>query len=410
MNIANQTIPAQQESALLDFVARIRKSTAGRNAIHVHMSALQPTNRHPSRLRIAALAFEPLVIGFEGTVFHLRNADFVVFCKGAPPETVKRAILHIQNLFIDDPAIKDAGPDQMSFCTHFDVHREYKLVLALSEQAFESARQHHDALGGVSSQDTARPPQRALDPKMLGRIQSAISQADLTNVIRRQMVCALVSGQAPQPVFTEVFTSIAALREVISPEIDISKNPWLFQDLATYLDRRVISFLAHKDDSSLHQAFSLNLNVCSLASPEFLSLDREMSGEARRSVVVELQLIDILAGLDDFLFARNFLRERRYRFCLDGMTHQSLPMINFKHLDVDLVKVIWSPALHQEAMRKDSAVHEAIAAIEAKRVILIRCDDELAIETGQALGVSMFQGFLIDKMAKARRPVKLASG
>ncbi len=401
MIAGKQANAGQEEAALTDYVQRLGKHTAGRQALHLRMSALRPQGRQPQRLRIAALAFEPLISGYEGALFRLRNDDMIVFCKDANPDVIENALSYLKNLYIADPAISAAGEDLEGFCRRYDLAVSHGALLSLVRSAQAATR---DAGGASKAAQAQQGPSKAagrtLDPKVLDKIQAAIAQADLTNMIRRQPVCAIMEGKAPQPVFLEVFTSMAALKEILTPDIDIHANRWLFQDLTAHLDRRVISYLGHKDDSSLSKSFSINLNVASLASPEFLNFDRELNKDVRRTVVIELQLVDILSDIDAFLFYRNFLRERSYRFCLDGLTHQSLVLLNTARLDADLVKIIWSPELHEKAMRGDSEIAAAVKAVDPRRVVLIHCDDKLAFETGKALGVTLYQGFLIDDLLK----------
>ncbi len=396
-----QQHPKHQEAELTDYVERLIKHTTGRRALHIRMSALRPQSRRPERLYIATLAFTPLIYGYEGALFRLSNDDMVIFCKGASADVINRALNYLKNLYATEAVIRDAGEGLKGFCRQFDLEKSYDAVLELARAARDSTGQA--TVLRKSEEQSQVPPEaveRTLDPRVLGKIQKAIAHADLTNTIRRQQVCAVLSGNPPQPVFTEVFTSMAALRELLTPDVDIHANRWLFQDLTAHLDRRVITFLGHKDDSSLSKAFSINLNVASLAAREFLNFDQKLSSDVRGTVIIELQLIDILADLEAFMFYRAFLRERRYKLCLDGLTFQSLPLVDTKRLGVDLVKIIWSPELHESAMRKNSDIMEAVKEIDPKRIILIRCDDSLALETGRALGVSLFQGYMIDDLLK----------
>ncbi len=403
MNAGNQAIPGQQEAALLDYAERLRRSGGGRRAILACLSTLRPTNRKPERLNLAAQAFEPLASAYSGAMFRLHNGDIVVICKDAPQDAISQAVNKLRNLFEDDVAVAEDDPDESKFCRQLDLANGYGSLMQYARHAVESARQPGNASDATAPAGGTARAKRDLDPKTLAAIQTAIAQADLTNVIRRQNICAVLPGKPPQPVFTEVFTSMAALRDILTPDVDIYSNRWLFLDLTVHLDRRVLKFLGHKDDSALAKAFSVNLHVASLAAPEFQTFDQKLSSEARKSVIIEMQPIDVLADIDAFRFTRNFLRERSYRFCLDGLTYQSLPIINCKLLGVDLVKIIWSPELHHDAMRKDSAITAAVKAIGPSRVILVRCDDELALETGKALGTSLYQGYLIDKMLKAAK-------
>lgn len=401
MIAGKQANAGQEEAALTDYVQRLGRNTEGRQALHLRMSALRPQSRQPQRLRIAALAFEPLISGYEGALFRLRNDDMIVFCKDATPEAIENALSYLKNLYIADPAISAAGEELEGFCRRYDLTVSHGALLNLARSAQAAAREADGAREAAQApQGPSQAAGRTLDPKVLDQIQTAIAQADLTNMIRRQPVCAIVEGQAPQTVFLEVFTSMTALKETLTPDIDIHANRWLFQDLTAHLDRRVLSYLGHKDDSTLSKSFSINLNVTSLASLEFLNFDRDLNNDVRRTVVIELQLVDILSDLDAFLFYRNFLRERSYRFCLDGLTHQSLVLLHTARLGADLVKIIWSPELHEKVMRGDSEIAAAVKEIDPRRVILIRCDDKLAFETGKALGVTLYQGFLIDDLLK----------
>ncbi|MGF1611369.1 MAG: hypothetical protein ACFCUQ_18345 [Kiloniellales bacterium] len=409
MGANDPRLQRQGEAALLDYVERVGKQAAGRQGLHVRMSSLRPANRSPQRLRIAALTLEPLVSGFDGILFRLQNDDFVVFFKDASAEAVDQALMNLMELYADDPAIRAAGENLAGFCQQFDLARGFAAVQNFAREALEAARNSDAANQSALLSHPVETQQKTLDPKSLASIQTAIAQADLTSVIRRQAVCAVAPGTPPKPVFTEVFTSICALRDILTPDVDIHGSRWLFQELTSHLDRRVIAYLGHRDDATLTKAFSVNLNVGSVISDEFMAFDQKLGGEARRTVVIELQLVDVMADLDSFRFSRNFLHQRNYRFCLDGLTCQSLAVINCARLGVDLIKVIWSPELHDEVNRKDSAVLEALKSFDANRVILIRCDDELAFETGKALGTHLYQGHLIDKLLKKTGQPQTAS-
>ena len=75
-------------------------------------------------------------------------------------------------------------------------------------------------------------------------------------------------------------------------------------------------------------AISLNLRLATLLSPEFLKFDHEFRRAAAAPVIVELQLIDIFAELGAYLFIREFVRDRGYPICIDGLHHLHLPPID----------------------------------------------------------------------------------
>ena len=122
-------------------------------------------------------------------------------------------------------------------------------------------------------------------------------------------------------------------------DVNLAANRWLFQHLTETLDLRVLKLLTQADDRDLHSSFSVNLNVSTLLSREFTEFDTSLRTGGRGTIVLELQLIDIYSDVANYMFARDFVRERGYRICGDGVTHQSLPLIDRQALGADLIKL-----------------------------------------------------------------------
>lgn len=405
---ASTQTPLNQEAALLDFVQRLRKFKAGRRAVHVRLSELRPYNRRMQHLRVALSTFDRLVADFEGIAFRMYNDDLVVICNGASVAEIDHAILHLRFLFRDDPMLKTEERGYLPFCEWFELDQNYEGMLRLAQTMVDERVRHDARTSAAPAPVRQSPPTTPLDPTSLAVIESAIAQADLTTMILRQPICAVSIDRTPEPVFQEIYTSIESLRLMLMPAVDLHANIWLFQDLTRHLDRCMIAYLAHNDEDVLRRAFSLNLNVSTLLSPEFLAFDKTYN-TGKRSIVIELQLTDIFADLNSYYFARDFLRERGYRFCLDGVTHMSLPLVDRDRLGFDLMKVFWTAdfADHLHGLGGDELRAVAHRA-GPERLILARCDTELALEVGESLGVSLYQGRLLDDML-ARRVTRVRS-
>lgn len=391
--------PVNQEASFLDHLERVAKTKAGRFAVYAHLSRLLPRYRQPHHLRIATLTFNRLVRNAEGTVFRMSNGDIIVTCKDPKPEDLKAPTERLNALFEDDPVVYGETDEADVFCETYNLQTQHGALLSRARALLDARRNQGAAqLGENLEVPTELQP---IEPAHLHAIQTAIAKADLSGMLRRQGVCILAPGQAPKPVFFELFTSIESLRKTVLPDIDLHSNRWLFQDLTRHLDRRVIAFLSRSYDRSMKQAFSINLNVTTLLSKEFLDFDEVLTTAMRRTIVVELHLMDVFADLDAFLFARRFLQDRGYRFCLDGMTYTALPLIDRQRLGVDFVKLIWDPTLkdYLESSR-GRALQEAAESVGQGRLILARCDTKLAIETGRKLGVLLYQGYLVDKILR----------
>src|SRR3546814_9473276 len=105
-----------------------------------------------------------------------------------------------------------------------------------------------------------------------------------------------------------------------------------------------------------------------------------------------------------YLFAREFLLDRGYRICLDGLTSLSLPSIERQKLGFDLIKLHWTPQLRQQIEGTDGdKLRDAIAAANPRRIILMRCESDDAIEIGRAHGISLFQGYFLRSDRKSTR-------
>ena len=186
-----------------------------------------------------------------------------------------------------------------------------------------------------------RKLRRELTPSMLAKVQKTLAMADFSSLIRRQSVCAVIGKSPPQMIFDEVFVSIADLRDMLLPDVDLTANPWLFLHLTETLDKRVLASVSQHDDGSLNSNFSMNLNVSTILSDEFLTFDENINPSMRSSIVLELQLVDIFSDIKAFILAKTFAQYRGYKICIDGITVDKLKYIDREQLNGDLLKIIW---------------------------------------------------------------------
>ena len=386
-----------QEHLLLDYVRKLERHRRGRQVAILHLSALQAPNRREHHVRIAMNAFENLVKQLKGQLFVLSNSDLVFIFKDAALDETEAAIVKVKFLFSDDPLLVDEmGPGKIAFVDWFDLERDYEALLVLAQRAAheEDARRTQEFTKGFIAQQTAKqsPVGQPLTPQMLVRVEDALIRADLSNMLRRQAICAIVGKAAPQPIFHELFISIADLRETLLPDVNLASSPWLFQHLTETLDRRVLAMLIKHDDRTVAGDISINLNVQTLIATDFLAFDDNLQAGMRGTIVLELQAVDAFADLGAFLFARDFAHERGYRICIDGANLESLPFIDRQRLAVDLVKVNWTPAMKTGLLPNGVKIEQYVHRCGPGRLILARVDDQEAIDFGRQVGTTMFQG------------------
>lgn len=392
---------ASHEVQLLEHMQRLAKYRGGRRAIHIHLSRLRPFNRRPDRIRIAINTFEFLVGPFEGQIFALSNADIVFIWKGGNIGAIDEAVMRVRYLFGDDPLIRGFDQQEESgFCSWYDLERQYEDLLAIVQQLADEDRRRSQRLAAITGASEQREPELLpLSARQLSGLVDAIERADLSNMMRRQAVCGLAPDESPQPLFRELYISIDQLGAIVLPGYDITADRWLFQHLTRTLDLRMLQLLSRNDDSAIAESYSININIATLLSDRFLAFDASLSEASRGTIVFELQPIDVFADLGAFVFARDFVRERGYRVCLDGVTNLTLPFIDRSRLGLDLIKIVWQP----EVLAGSNAEHlkevrALVTSVGRARTILCRCDSEHAVAIGQALGIGLFQGRHIDRL------------
>ncbi len=388
------------EAMLADYTARLARHAEGRRAVHVHLSALSPHNRRAHHIRIAVNCFTPLVEKFNGEIFLLENDDIIFICKGATIANIDEAILRLRYVFDEDPAASGSGDDDgKGFCTWYDLEWDYGAFKALVARATAADRPRDGGKWPAADQGDhagAMPPGELLDPQKLVQLENTLATMDVTKLLRRQPVCVITPGRLPSPVFHELYVSIAELRRVLMPKVDPMSDRWLFQHLTTVLDRRVLTLLPDLM-ATMPAPISININVPILLSSEFLTFDAKIRGNARNTLLFELQNIDIFRDMAAYLFARDFLHQRNYRICIDGLTCFSLPLIDRKELGVDMLKVHWSTELgDKDGGDRRAKLAEAVALAGPSRVVLSRCNSEQAITVGRSIGITMFQGRHVD--------------
>ena len=396
-----KTLPSQ-ENLLLDYVRRLEQHRDDRQVVHVHLSQLRPFNRREQHVRAATSSFDPLISSMDGQLFALRNADLIFAYKASARPQVETVVQKVRFLFSDDPLIAEHESHGKPFASWYDAETEYDDILRLGEELADEEEQRQTK---VRSRMDARSALRAkqqqgepLTPDVLARVEDALGRADLSNYVRRQFVCRVDSKLIPEQEFSELFISISDLRETLMPGVNLTSNRWLFQHLTETLDVRMLSMLSKTDAVSISGEISINANVKTLLSDEFQVFDDNVSASRRGAMVIELQKEDIFADLPAFLIAREFVQERGYRVLLDGLTIQTMFLIDREKLGCDMAKLIWTPALVDGGGEIRERLEEMAVQGGGGRIIMCRCDTREAVEFGRSVGIDRFQGRYVESL------------
>jgi hypothetical protein len=393
---------SSQENLLLDYVYRLEKHKGGRKAVQVHLSRLKPFNRRDHHVRVAANSFEAMVKAVKGQLFILKSCDLIFIFKREATPDVETAVQRVRFLFSDDPLLAEEALTGDRFATWFDAENQFDEILNLAQSLIDKemrrqseVRAKMDTRAALKARQELGEP---LTPEILNRVEAALTRADLSNLVRRQFACILGPKGAPEPTFSELFISIKDMRETMLPGVNLTSNRWLFQHLTYSLDRRMLAMLAKTDHITISGDISFNLNVSTLLSQEFLAFDDAVPASRRGHMVVELENLDIFSDLEAYTFAREFVQERGYRICVDGLTHQTFALVDRKRLGADLIKLIWHSDMVDGGKEIESDLRSLVRRAGENRVVLCRCDDREAVDFGRSIGIDLFQGRHIEHL------------
>lgn len=401
MATAPDKLPSQ-EKLLVDYIHRLEKHKNSRGLVHVHLSKLRPFNRRDQHIRVASGHFEQMVKDMSGQLFTLKNADLFFIFKNDVKSQVETTVQKVRFLFSDDPLVEEEGVDGREFATWYDAGDQYEDIVQIvqgmadaEEKRQTEVRNRMDARQRLKEKQKKGEP---LTPAVLAKVEDALSRADLSNLVRRQFICEVDSKMVPELLFSELFISIQDLRETILPGVNLVANRWLFQHLTETLDRRVLSMLMKTDAVSISGDISFNVNVKTLLSNQFQVFDDNLSAARRGAIVIELQKEDIFSDLASFLFAREFVQAKGYRLCIDGLTMETLAVIDRERLGVDMAKIVWHPNLVDGGEDVQRMLKKFVERDGPDKWILCRCDNREAIDFGRSVGINRFQGRFIESL------------
>tara|TARA_R110000772_G_scaffold49123_7_gene112981 strand:- start:73162 stop:73989 length:828 start_codon:yes stop_codon:yes gene_type:complete len=215
------------------------------------------------------------------------------------------------------------------------------------------------------------------------------------NFIRSQATVVITPGKPPMPVMKEYFISVEMIRQHILTNVDFRGAGLVFQHLTRSLDQMLIECFDEVNPE--RSKASLNLNVETVFTHSFQNL-LEKGAKALSSLVLEFRAENILQNWDQFQTASELITSHGGTIAIDAIIPESLGVIDLPKLGAKLAKVFWRPGTENSLPK----FKETIQSLQQRGTVLVmaRVDDELAIKTAHACGITMFQGFLIDDMVR----------
>jgi hypothetical protein len=370
-----EAMRAEAES-LCVLVRECASSGIARRVLLLRLSHVPEELARPHHLRLARAALDPLSHADRARVFRLPNGDVAVVWRGEAAAALRASLEAVLLLFSDE---QERVPDPAALVLSFRLPEEAGALLEAVQEAL--LRPGDDGGAGAAA---GTGPTDPLDPPALAALEGALAQADVARFVRRRQICERLPDGTFRLRWEKRALSVVEIAAALLPERAVRADPWLFRRLTRTLDRRMLALLAAPQE--LHNAgpFSLNLNVASILSPEFLRFDAVLPAVLRGQVMIDLMPADIMTDPAAFLFARDFAHDRGYRLLLRSVTAELLEVFPLRRIGLDLLSLRFSP----ELVRLDPD----LAPPDAENTVLTRADTAEALAWGQAQGILLYLG------------------
>lgn len=373
------------EKFLLDALDRVARNPADYAVLYVNVSKLKPKNRHPEFVKIFARMFDSIVGVTRGQMFIMSNGDFAILGKHITGQTVDAAVKKIRLGLSSDPVVH--GKDTKDFAKIYYFPEDYVAFYGKIEKM-----RNDDSLRALDNPDSGKRPIRA------DEIDDVIAQLDLIDIpeiIKRQSVLRIMGAGKFKVVFQEFFVAVKDLSRYLDKDLDLLGSRWLFLYLTQTLDKKTLSSFFASDIKNWPQQVSLNLNLSSVFSREFVHLAKNFLSNQQK-LIVEVQLMDVFNNLPLYFKVKDILHAGGHKLLLDGLSPSALKMLNLQKLKPDLLKIFWEPLLEYDA--NNEHFQRIIDEIGGENVILAKCDSDAALKWGLRYKINTFQGPIIDEL------------
>ena len=331
---------------------------------------------------------------YDGELYELSHADYALLIKSKEYGEIgmlsdlKVAILRLVQQHLPD---NFGMLDQTRLLRNIDLRN--RLVNAIK------FLEHYESQPGKTGDKGIKlRPLQENDIQTVADVSKKVGNARFAEIfVQHQKIAQISPGKGPRPVMNEYFIAMEALKKHVFTGVELRASGNLFNQLTITLDRLLIE--AFDEVNPEHHRCSINLNVESVFTRTFETFLGAEGEKKLANVVCEFRQSNILQHFDEYEIAANLIQSRGGSIAIDHMFPETVGLVNVPKLHAGMAKVFWRPGAETLLPKQLAEIKRMNAA--GVIFVLARVDDEQAIEVGQRLGISLFQGFHIDQMRKA---------
>jgi len=373
-----------------DFILRVRRMQRHSTpclVLNFVLSAIDQLNKDRTALELVQKKLQEHAQKTSGAYFEMSNGDaFVVWENSGDSRIVStRAIEAALSEYVNNTNI---------FLFTYHMPKMYELLRERTNFYVDLARTATpDPTGDLTHVDIERGH---LTAKNVDQIEHLLGEIDLRRYGRMQNIYRDVIGKwviASE----EYFVSFDDLRRERFPKLELVSSEHFFFAICSLLDRKLLAMLTASSEQIAGRKINLNLSISSIVDTVFVQFVKSVPQDKRDMICFELHSGDLLQDFALTLSAIEILKREGFRVAIDSVTLDMINYIDFTAFAVDAIKI--NVSQDRALLLANGAVRKGLAKIAPEKIIFFRCDNQRALVAGRELGVSLYQGWLIDKFA-----------
>ncbi|MDO5385889.1 MAG: hypothetical protein Q4F75_01295 [Pseudomonadota bacterium] len=370
------------EKYLLTALDRVAKNALGYAVLYINISKLKPKNRHPEFVKIIAMLFESIIGAAKGSMYILSNGDIAILSKNITPSEIDEAVKKLRAGLAADPVLSH---DSRDFALVYSFPRDFFSFYGKIEKMVQENKE---------AETEELPVKEPVEAEDMDKIISTLDDIDMAELVKRQSVMRVHNNEFTD-LMQEFFVAVKDLSRYFGDNKDLVANRWLFQYLTQVLDKKTLAAFASAEITEWPEKISLNLNLSSVFSKEFVEFAKNFLKPAQQ-IIVEVQMMDILNNLNLYHEVKDILHKGGHKLLIDSLSPASLSMLNLDKLAPDMIKIFWEPLLVYDT--DNQSLKNAVEYMKPENVILAKCDGSEAMRWGLSYGLNTFQGPYIDEI------------
>lgn len=328
---------------------------------------------------------------YEAELFELSLADRAILAKMSE---------HAEVGMISDIKVSILRLIQQHFPEHFGMVDQSRLVRIIDlgfklPHAIKFLEHYENQPGRTGEKAMDVRPLQEEDIKMVLEVHRKVGDEKFKQIfVQSQRIADIKPGQKPEELMKEYFIRMDALKKHVFPNVELRGMGNLFNQLTITLDRVLIG--AFNEINPKRHPCSINLNVESVFAKAFEDFIGESDEAALANIVFEFRQDNILQHFDEFELAANLITSKGGTVAVDAIFPETVGLVNLPRLHATFAKIFWRTGAEDVL----PAQCDEIKKMQDQGMIFIiaRLDDEVGIQVGHDLGITVFQGFYIDDL------------